>query len=351
MQAVLSYLNHCIHIVSLFSSVQNVRLYVDSNDWLKHNINMNRLAPQKRVQAISALLEGNSIRAASRMTGIARNTIIGLLVDLGTACAEYQDNALRDLPCRRIQCDEIWAFCYPKDKNFPTDKQGKYGYGSVWTWTALDADTKLIASWMVGARDINAAHEFIQDLAGRLRNRVQLTTDGHKPYLEAVDYAFRSDIDTAQLIKIYGSRDESQAKRYIPAQYVSAEKKLVSANPERKHISASYVERQNLIMRMHMRRFTRLTNGLSKKTENHIAAVSLHMMFYNFVRVHQALRVTPAMAAGIADRLWEVSDLVHLLEAWEDRREQAKLADHARSLGLPEKHISRPRRPARPRLR
>jgi IS1 family transposase len=279
---------------------------------------MNRLDSEKRAQAVAALVEGNSIRSGCRMTGIARNTISSLLVDLGTACAEYQDKALQNLPCRRIQCDEIWAFCYAKDKNVPTDKQGQFGYGSIWTWTALDADTKLITSWMVGTRDAESAHMFMQDLVGRLANRVQLTTDGHKPYLEAVDYAFGGDVDYGMLVKIYGGPDEPE-KRYGPAKYVASEKRTITGNPSSKHISTSYVERQNLTMRMHMRRFTRLTNGFSKKVENHIAAVSLHFMYYNFVRVHQTLRVTPAMAGGVTDRLWEVSDIIRLLEEREGR--------------------------------
>lgn len=279
---------------------------------------MNRLNPEERVKVISALVEGNSIRAVSRMTGIARNTIADMLVTLGAACAEYQDKALQNLPCRRIQCDEIWAFCYAKDKNVPVSKQGQFGVGSIWTWTAIDADTKLIASWMVGSRDTSAAHEFIQDLAGRLAKRVQLTTDGHKPYLEAVDYAFSGDIDYAQLIKIYGA-DRPDDARYSPAQCIGTERRTVTGNPDRKHVSTSYVERQNLTMRMGMRRFTRLTNGFSKKVENHIAAVSLHFMHYNFVRIHQTLKVTPAMAAGVSDRLWEIGDIVRLLEEREAR--------------------------------
>jgi IS1 family transposase len=270
------------------------------------------------VKAIAALVEGNSIRAVSRMTGIARNTITDLLVSLGAACAEYQDKALRNLTCRRIQCDEIWAFCYAKEKNLPVKKQGQFGYGSIWTWTAIDADTKLITSWMVGLRDGAAAVEFMKDLAGRLSHRVQLTTDGLKHYLEAVDHAFSGDIDYAQVIKIYGA-DRPDDARYSPAQCIGTERRTISGEAERKHASTSYVERQNLTMRMHMRRFTRLTNGFSKKLDNHIAAVSLHFMHYNFVRIHQTLRMSPAMAAGVTDRLWEISDIVRLLEEREER--------------------------------
>ncbi len=267
------------------------------------------------------------------MTGVARNTILNFLVDLGTACAEYQDAALRNLTCKRIQCDEIWAFCYAKDKNVPHDMKGQFGVGSVWTWTAIDADTKLIVSWMVGNRDGAAATEFMMDLSSRLIHRVQLTTDGHKPYLEAVEHAFSGDIDDAMLIKIYGDSGETE-KLYSPAEWVASERKTISGNPARKHVSTSYVERQNLTMRMGMRRFTRLTNGFSKKVENHIAAVSLHFMHYNFVRIHQTLRITPAMAAGVSDRAWEVLDLVKMFGEWESREDQKKNAERlAKILG------------------
>jgi IS1 family transposase len=295
---------------------------------------MNRLDAAERSQVISALVEGNSIRAVARMTGIARNTITALVVDLGMACAEFQDKALRNLTCKRIQADEIWAFCYAKDKNVPLKMQGQFGIGSVWTWTAIDADTKLIVSWMVGNRDGAAATEFMLDLSSRLSHRVQLTTDGHNSYLEAVDHAFSGDIDYAMLIKIYGDSGETE-KRYSPAEWVASERKTISGNPARKHVSTSYVERQNLTMRMGMRRFTRLTNGFSKKVENHIAAVSLHFMHYNFVRIHQTLRITPAMAAGVTDRVWEVSDLVKMFAAWEEREYQKKTTERlVRILGI-----------------
>ena len=269
-------------------------------------------------------MEGNSIRSVARMTGIARNTITDLVVEAGRACAEYQDGALRNLNCRRIECDEIWAFCHAKDKNLPDDKRDQFGYGSIWTWIALDADTKLIASWMVGNRDELAAKEFMQDLAGRLSHRVQLTTDGLHAYLEAVDDAFGSEIDYAMLVKAYGEPG-SEEKRYSPAKYVGSNKKIITGSPNRRKISTSFVERQNLTMRMCMRRFTRLTNGFSKKLANHIAAVSLHSMYYNFVRIHQTLSVTPAMAAGVTDRVWEIEDIVRLVEA----REQAEQAQKA----------------------
>ncbi len=274
---------------------------------------MNVLNAERRTQVISALVEGNSIRSVARMSGVSTNTVMSLLVAVGAACAEYQDNALRNLPCKRIQADEVWSFCYAKDKNLPDDKKGTFGYGSVWTWTALDADTKLICSWMVGNRDAVAARMFIQDLAGRLRHRIQLTTDGHNAYLRAVDEAFGSDIDYAMLVKIYGETVEAE-KRYSPAQCLGCKREEISGRPDPKHISTSYVERQNLTMRMHMRRFTRLTNAFSKKLANRIAAISLHFMYYNFVRIHQTLRVTPAMSAGVATRVWEIADIVKLLD-------------------------------------
>ena len=277
---------------------------------------MNRLDNTSRSQIIAALCEGNSIRAVERMTGISRMTITKLLIEIGAACAEYQDKALVNLPCKRVQCDEIWAFCYAKDKNVPEHRRNEFGVGSIWTWTAIDADTKLVASWTVGTRDSESARIFMGDLASRLSNRIQLTTDGHKAYLEAVDEAFSGDIDYAMLVKIYGE-SENPERRYSPAKYAGARITPVTGNPDIKHVSTSYVERQNLTMRMHMRRFTRLTNGFSKKLENHIAAISLHFMFYNFVRIHQTLKVTPAMAAGVTGRVWDVSDVVKLLEAKE----------------------------------
>jgi len=280
---------------------------------------MNQLDASQRAQVIAALVEGNSIRSVSRMTGIARNTISTLLFMAGAACARYQDEKLRNLPCKRVQCDEIWSFCYAKDKNIPAEKRGEFGIGSVWTWTALDADTKLIASWMVGSRDAVAAHEFMKDLAGLLANRVQLTTDGHAAYLSAVESNFGNDVDYSMLVKIYGETAESE-KRYSPAECIGCSKKKITGKPDSKHISTSFVERQNLTMRMHMRRFTRLTNGFSKKIENHVAAIALHFMYYNFVRIHQTLRITPAMAAGITDRVYEVSDIVKLVDEYREQR-------------------------------
>jgi IS1 family transposase len=273
---------------------------------------MNQLTVQKRVQVISALVEGNSIRATVRMTGIAKNTIVKLLADVGQACERFQDRMLRALPCQHIQCDEVWSFCYAKQKNVPKDLQGQFGYGDVWTWTAIDADTKLICSWKIGGRGASTAYAFINDLASRMASRIQLTTDGHRVYVDAVDSAFGADIDYAMLVKVYGAdRVESEA-RYSPAGYIGCHSVRIAGRPDPEHISTSYVERQNLTMRMQMRRFTRLTNAFSKKIENHAAAIALHFMHYNFCRVHQTLRVTPAMEAGIANHVWTIGELVAL---------------------------------------
>jgi IS1 family transposase len=273
---------------------------------------MNRLNTAERARIVSCLVEGNSLRATARITGFARMTIEKLLVDLGTACARYQSDALRNLPCRRVQCDEIWSFCYAKAKNVPAEKKGEFGYGDIWTWTAICADTKLAVSWLVSTRDAGAAHEFMQDVASRLRYRVQLTTDAHKPYLSAVEDAFGSEIDYAVLQKIYGT-DPGNETRYSPAVCLGTKAETIQGTPDPKHISTSYVERQNLTMRMHMRRFTRLTNGFSKKVENHAHSVALHFMYYNFGKVHQTLRVTPAMEAGVTDHVWSIAEIVSLL--------------------------------------
>jgi IS1 family transposase len=270
---------------------------------------MNKLDDKKRAQVVAALVEGNSIRATVRMTGVAKNTIAKLLVELGAACADYLDRTLVNLPCQRVQCDEIWSFVAAKEKN-ATAKVRERGYaGDVWTWVAMDADTKLVCSWMVGGRHSVAAREFMEDLSKRLANRVQLTTDGHLVYLSAVAKAFSGDIDYAMLVKIYGEAPEAQ-KRYSPAECIGCQKRPVSGDPDPRHISTSYVERQNLTMRMSMRRFTRLTNAFSKKIENHIASIALHYMHYNFCRVHQTLKTTPAVATGIASHVWSVKDLL-----------------------------------------
>jgi IS1 family transposase len=274
-------------------------------------VTMNSLTVERRKQVLLALVEGNSIRSTVRMTGIAKNTIVKLLAELGDACREYQDKALRKLNCKRIQCDEIWQFCYAKEKNVPAEKRGTFGYGDVWTWVAIDADTKLAVSWMIGGRDARTARCFVQDLAERLANRVQLTTDGHRVYLNAVESAFGADVDYAMLVKIYGA-DSSDDTKYSPAECIDCKPIAITGRPDPKHISTSYVERQNLTMRMSMRRFTRLTNGFSKKVENHAYAIALHFMYYNFCRVHQTLRVTPAMEARITDHVWEIEELICL---------------------------------------
>lgn len=292
---------------------------------------MNRLNTEQRARVLSAICEGNSIRSVTRMFHVGKNTVARLLIQAGEACAEYQDKALRNLSCQRVQCDEIWSYIGAKDKNVPIERCEEFGIGSVWTWVALDADTKLCCSWMVGDRSGKAAYEFMKDLAPRLANRIQLTTDGHVVYVNAVEAAFGAEIDYAMLVKIYGA-DRQDEVRYSPADFISCRAVDITGKPDAKHISTSYVERQNLTMRMCMRRFTRLTNGFSKKLENHIAAVSLHFMYYNFIRIHQTLRITPAMAAGVTDRLWDMSEVVALL----DQREKCLKAERE-ELGLERK--------------
>jgi IS1 family transposase len=273
---------------------------------------MNKLDTAKRTQIVAALVEGCSIRSTVRMTGASKNTIAKLLVELGAACSDYLDKTLVNLNAKRIQCDEIWQYVGAKQKNVTPVMAEKKICGDVWTWVAIDADSKLICSWLVGRRDPGCATEFIQDLADRLTNRVQLTTDGLKMYLNAVADGFGSDIDYAMLIKIYGNDPEGQ-KRYSPATCTGCKKENKIGEPDPKHVSTSYVERQNLTMRMGMRRFTRLTNAFSKKIENHVAAIAIHCFYYNFIRIHQTLRVTPAMQAGITDHLWSLEDLIGLL--------------------------------------
>ena len=276
---------------------------------------MNRLSIERRAKIIGCLVEGNSLRATARMTDSAKNTVIKFLADIGQACADYQDKALRNLKCKRLQCDELWSFCYAKQKNVPEDKKGQFGYGDVWTWAAICADSKLVPSWIVGNRDAETASIFMEDLASRFSHKIQLTTDGLKVYLEAVEGAFGVDIDYAMLVKMYGESLEQRAeKRYSPARYSGSEVRVITGNPQRKYISTSYAERQNLTMRMSMRRFTRLTNGFSKKVENLIHAVSLNFMYYNFGKIHQTLRVTPAMEAGVADHIWSLKEIAALAD-------------------------------------
>lgn len=274
---------------------------------------MNRLTTEKRARVVTCLVEGNSIRATVRMTGVAKNTVVKLLSDVGRACSIYQDRVFRNLTCQRIQCDEVWSFVGCKEKNASDEAKAK-GWGDCWTWTALDSDTKLIPCWYVGTRDAGAAYHFMHDLSARLAHRVQLTTDGHKPYLLAVADAFGSEIDYAQLVKIYGEGPKTEA-RYSPAQCMGTRKAVVSGQPDFAHVSTSYVERSNLTIRMGNRRFTRLTNAFSKKVENHEHMLALFFCYYNFCRVHQTLRVTPAMEAGIAAHVWSLAEIVALLDS------------------------------------
>src|SRR5712671_2084988 len=286
---------------------------------------MNKLSREDRARILHLLCEGSSIRAITRLTGASKNTVIKLVVDAGKAASWYQDRVFRNLTCKRLQVDEIWNFVYAKQKNVPTAKAAPANAGDVWTWTAIDADTKIMPSWFVGGRDSNSAIIFMDDLASRLANRVQLTSDGHRAYLEAVEGAFGADIDYAQLVKIYGTPPEGE-KRYSPPECIGMVKTRIEGNPDPRHVSTSYVERSNLTIRMHTRRFTRLTNAFSKKVENHAHAVALHMMYYNFVRIHKTLRMTPAMAASVTSRLWEMSDVVEVLEAWETAASQKQIS-------------------------
>ena len=279
-------------------------------------VKMNKLSLERQAQVIRVLCEGNSIRSTARITDTAINTIVTLLKQVGAACLEYQDRNLRNLSCQRIECDEIWSFCYAKAKNVPRDRQGQFGYGDVWTFVALDADTKLVLSWLVGLREVECAYEFANDIKERLSNLVQLTTDGHRMYYEAVRHAFGDDIDYAMLVKYYGNIQD-QYGRYSPPKCTQAKAKRVNGYPDIKKVSTSYIERQNLTMRMSMRRFTRLTNAFSKKLENHELALALYFMYYNFARPHKTLSnpypKTPAMAAGITNHIWTIEGIISLI--------------------------------------
>lgn len=279
---------------------------------------MNQKPVTERAHILALLTEGNSLRATSRIAGCSINTVTKLLVEIGEACAWYQDKNLRNLPCKRVQVDEIWSFVYSKQKNVPEGMETEAG--DIWTWTAIDADTKLIPSWRIGSRDAATAHDFIGDLAGRMTDRIQLTSDGFKKYENAVEAAFGPDVDYAMLVKVYGDTVEGQ-KRYSPADCTGCLKNRVTGTPDEKHISTSFVERQNLTMRMSMRRFTRLTNAFSKKVDNHAHAIALHFMNYNFVRIHKTLRVSPAMAAGVSATLWSLEDVVKMSDSyWYDQK-------------------------------
>jgi IS1 family transposase len=274
---------------------------------------MNNLPLAKKVQIINLLVEGNSLRSTTRITGCSINTVTKLLVDVGNACQKFHDEKVVSVTSKRIQCDEIWSFVHAKEKNIP-DELKRDGIGDVWTWVGIDADTKLVVSWLVGRRDAETAYTFMQDVAYRLKNRIQLTTDGLKTYLDAVKGAFHGKIDYATLTKIYGNTNIERdfEKRYTPDDCTEVIKKRISGKPNKKHISTSYIERQNLTMRMSMRRFTRLTNGFSKKMENHCHAIALNFVYYNFCRIHKTLRVTPAMEAGLTKDIMEIEDVVRL---------------------------------------
>jgi IS1 family transposase len=284
---------------------------------------MNKKSIKERAQILSFLVEGNSLRATTRIIretqgGCSINTVTKLLEEIGEACAWYQDANLRNLPCKRVQVDEVWSFVYSKQKNVPEGMEGEAG--DVWTWTAIDADTKLVPSWRIGSRDADSAQDFISDLAGRMANRIQLTSDGHKAYIEVVEQSFGNDVDYAMLVKIYGETSEGQ-KRYSPAECSGTIKRTMAGNPDHKHTSTSFVERQNLTMRMSMRRFTRLTNAFSKKVENHSHAIALHFMHYNFCRIHKSLKLTPAMASGVTQTLWSLEDVVKMADNyWNEKK-------------------------------
>lgn len=275
---------------------------------------MNKLPIVKRVQILTLLCEGTSMRAVSRICDVSINSVSKLLEDAGRFCAGFHEAKVRGVTSKRVQVDEIWSFTYAKAKNVPDAKKAPDGAGDTWTWTGIDADTKLIVSHFVGGRDAFVADLFIRDLKSRLANKVQLTSDGHKPYLRAVEDHFGADIDYAMLQKIYGTSPESAKGRYSPAECIGCERKVIEGNPDPKHISTSFAERQNLTMRMHMRRFTRLTNAFSKKFENHAHMVAIYAVFYNWTRIHKTLRVTPAMAAGLTDRLWSWDELVAMMD-------------------------------------
>lgn len=283
---------------------------------------MNKLTVAKRAQILTLLCEGMSMRSIERTVGCSINTVDKLLRDAGEAALWYHDRHVRDVKATRVQCDEIWSFVHAKAKNVPrSSRAGDPTVGDCWTWTAIEADSKLLISYLVGNRDAEFALMLMDDLRDRLANRVQLTTDGHRAYLQAVEEAFGSDIDYSQLVKLYGTppAEPEAARRYSPSECVGTRKDKVTGNPDPKHVSTSYVERANLTMRMAMRRFTRLTNAFSKKLENHAHMVALYALWYNFVRIHKTLRTSPAMAAGIESRLWSMEDVARLIDEYAER--------------------------------
>jgi IS1 family transposase len=292
-----------------------VAILLDAKYKSSYIMGMNKLPIQKRVQILSMLCEGSSMRSISRVCDVSINTVAKMLVDAGKVCAAFHDEQVRGVAAKRVQVDEIWSFTYAKQKNVVAAKAAPEGAGDTWTWTALDADSKLIVGWFVGGRDGECANLFMNDVASRLTSRVQLTSDGHNAYLKAVEGAFGADVDYAQLVKMYGNSPESAKGRYSPAECTGIKKTVIEGEPDEKHISTSYVERQNLTMRMHMRRFTRLTNGFSKKFESHVHMVALYTVFYNFTKIHKTLKVTPAMAAGITGKLMSMEDIANLIDA------------------------------------
>jgi IS1 family transposase len=293
---------------------------------------MNKLPLEKRVQILTMLVEGSSLRSVSRVCDVSINTVTKLLVDAGRVCEAFHDEMVRSVKSKRVQCDEIWSFCYAKQKNVKAAKAAPANAGDVWTWTGLDADSKLIVSWSVGSRDAADARDFMDDLASRLANRVQLTTDGHKAYLEAVEGAFGADIDYAMLVKLYGDSPEAE-KRYSPAECTGCRKTPITGSPDPVHVSTSYTERHNLTMRMQMRRFTRLTNAFSKKVENHCHSLALYFVWYNWVRLHKTHKVTPAMAAGLTDKLMDMKDIAAMIE---DAAMRATIQKRTAALGPPQ---------------
>lgn len=294
---------------------------LDAKHYAHYIVGMNRLPFEKRRQILNLMVEGNSVRGIARLVDVSPVTVLRQLELAGKACAEFHDANVRDVKARKIQCDEIWSFVFAKDKNAKQEMKIAGTAGSIWTWTAIDSDSKLIVSYLIGSREAECAYEFIHDVVGRLANRVQLTTDGHKAYLNAVEDAFGADVDYAMLVKLYSETPDQNGpeRKYSPGVCTGAKKRKIEGNPDRRYVSTSHVEKHNQSMRQHMRRFTRLTAAHSKKVENHVHMVALYTVWYNWVRINSAVKMAPAMACGLSDRLWEMDDLVKLVEAYEDR--------------------------------